>query len=264
MRSPARVALFFVLALVSAAFVLVAGAGRAHAASGSCPSMNPKGEFDGADVTGTNIRGIEAQISTGDGALCGGEANSADISAAWVMLAGPPTNPCAGWAQSGYMHAGGNAPNYNNLGAPRFQAFTEWTEYNPNAPAKDNCTPHGVLQDTWEPIPTDTNTPMYKVSYNSTAQRVEMWIDGKLEDYTNYPGWGAGPWWGQVFGETHSCASDMPGTLSNPVDFGNIKGTTAGDSTWNRINDLVLDTPDCSNYHNQWIANPYNFEIWTH
>lgn len=130
---------------------------------------------------------------------------------------------------------------------------------------KLKCTPPAcnIYYNFWSP---PSGTKSYKVGYDSTNARFDLWYDKSEVDHTVWDPtveWGF-PWPVNLHGETFHCESDVPGTVASPVYFSGItKKESSG--TWSTINSLALPTADCpGRYSNNPGADwPRSFSIAT-
>lgn len=227
--------------------------GQAGTTSSVCGASSA-GNFDGAFLTGTSQIGVWANITTRKPPLCGQGVNGEGFSAAWVGetdVHGTPNFPPI--VQVGYYRAATR----NTAGViPGWQVFDEKKRC-----AARSCTRIHLF---WA-APSGTNS--YKVVYNKTKHRFDLWYNGQ-RDFTKWdpkaPGQWTQPWKADFLGETHQCNQAMPGTKDKPVVFSSIRVRTASGS-W-RANNGLKEIPSsglCPRYARYWNSKPNSFRIYT-
>jgi len=215
------------------------------AAGNSCDT--PGHFFAGTWSAGGSARyGVRAVIEPDRANLCG----ETSTSSAWVMLTGSGSGD--GWAQIGYTHEGANACSYCRGG---FHNFSQWTRC-------AGCT----LNTEYYAEPSDgQNVDEYRVVYSKTNDVLRMVLNGEIKERTDFDPlavWST-PLVSDLFGETWHQESDVPGTASDRVRFGQV-GKMRWDETWVADDDLWIREPDVWRYHAGWVNRPTRFEIWTH
>ena len=102
-------------------------------------------------------------------------------------------------------------------------------------------------------------------AYSHTQNLMRMVLNGDIKDRTDFDPlvvWFT-PFVSELFGETWHAESDVPGTASDRVRFGEVK-EMRWNGTWVGDDDLWLPQPDVWRYHAAWVNRPGRFEIWTH
>lgn len=165
---------------------------------------------------------------------------------------------CSGWAQIGYIHTG-----TTSLFGFHYDTFTQYIS-EPNDPTHGCNGPKTPTTGFWG-TPTGTGATD-KVVFDTDHLGngfFELWKNSNILTSTNFdPHVWSGNWIPQFFAEAHNCNSDVPGTQPNKVTIDSIQ-KKGSDGTWSAINDLALQTPNCSRYHHAWVTQPASFNIWT-
>jgi hypothetical protein len=229
------------LAAAVAALLVLALTGMARAATSPCGTSGNYHDY--AALTGHVQYGVQAQISTYEPDLCG----STSASFAWVAEEDPSST---GIVQIGYAKVGSTNGTFEH----GWHVFDERKKCSSNT----QCPP---FYQYW-PAPSGTKT--YKVGYDSTNSRFDLWYDNEEVDHTVWDPtveWGS-PWDVTLAGETLHCESDVPGTFTSPALFSSIV-RKASDNTWGQADNLALGQPECSRYQNAWVSKPSSFSIVT-
>ena len=108
----------------------------------------------------------------------------------------------------------------------------------------------------------------YKVFYNFSKRRIEMYIDGKWMATTDFDPFAPFAWSeplnNELFAETTHCATDTIGTRDDAAHFTGISKSTA-DKTWTYVSDLKADAAGgCGRYFSKWGDFPRLFYVWTY
>lgn len=149
-------------------------------------------------------------------------------------------------------HEGANACDYCRGG---FHNFSRWRR----------CSTCGLHTKYYAGPSAGDNVDEYRVVYSKSANVIRMVLNGDIKDRTDLDpllAWFT-PFVSQLFGETWHAESDVPGTASDRVRFGQVQ-KMRWDGTWVDDDDLWLPEPDVWRYHAEWVNRPTRFEIWTH
>lgn len=218
--------------------VLVVGASTAGVAMAATSPCGTAGNFHDDAITSTYpTYGAEANIVAMHPAICG----SSSFGNAWSMLSAA-SGSGSGWAQAGYGNFYGT-----------FEGFTQWVNKYPadNPSTKYFAAPSGA--------------PQYVVSYNFTDGFLHLWMNTTQLTQTNFDPavyWTA-PCYASFSGETGHKQSDVPGTLSSPVTFSQMK-TMDRNYNWSSNSGLALNSEYPTRYQNAWVSKPSSFKIWTY
>jgi hypothetical protein len=233
------------LALVAATLTVLVAGGIAGVSQAAASCSSPFSSYlVGAWVpTGHAQEGVQADITTDPNAtLC----NSSSASLAWVGEVGPSCKNCiaqVGYSRFGTTPDGGqqNSPPYKENGAAGFHYFDLRKKCD-----NDTTCPWYM---TFLPTPAPSGTNTYKVGYDTTNHRFNLWLNGSILDHTVWDPktvWGDPTTWTlNLMGEVFNCDTDVPN-----VTFSNIQreGT---DGIWGAPNFLALNTstPSCARFH---------------
>ena len=187
--------------------------------------------------------GVKANITTRNPALCG---NPGQFSAAWVMVAS--NFSINGYAQAGYIRFW----NQTNV--------LKYSEYRQNSSIAYVRNTYGQ--------PGTAN--LYKVVYNFSTDRLDIWIDSTKVATTNFSptvAWGnptQSAWNHQFEGETYDNGTDMPGTPSAQTYFTNMGIKASRDyEIWSSVTSGVSKQGDPLNRYDVAKDNNSQIRIWT-
>jgi hypothetical protein len=233
---PARIdiALFLVLSLTGLFYIT----SSPEAIAASCIAHGDY-YFDGTNVGNVQRDGVTVRITPYTPNLCNG---SWSFSAVWDMLQAQGTDPNQ-YAQVGYWRLYGQTTVY------RFAAFSK------------NSSTQEVDKQGVSPGSND----LFKVQYNYSLGRMEMFINGGLFQPTNFDpavSWN-GNWTPEWEGETHDTGDDIPGVQTNPVSFSSMQVKNCRDCTYHAPSGNSLSA-DATWYCFAWITDQTEFKLWTH
>jgi hypothetical protein len=195
--------------------VLASGLLSTPPADAANPCGTPGVGYTGAQTAfKPSVYGARASIEYQNTDLCGSDATGFGLAEMWAMTAAYSVDSATnrnmmGYAQSGYIQAGGAVPGYAT-------GIWRWGQYSSRCTSHANCGSAAPFHNLYAGHP-DGAKEMYAAYRSASDGHVHMTVGSTSIGETNYDPTGdwSSNWQGQFYGEVHDWNTDVPGTVGN-------------------------------------------------